>query len=315
MPWPEVGALAVSLQMWVAGSRGSARHAPSGADTPRETPAGQLRASRPVVIRTLVSILLAFCLVGGAAHSQTPLRALYEAYVAGLNVASVDARFLLEPDFYRMELSYETAGMVGFFRRGGTFSVAEGTWQRDHASPRHFRTEGTARGQPRITVMDYLGGQPLIRRLVPPNEGERETVPPGLQANSVDPLSALAELIRTVHRTGRCEGAGRIYDGRRASEITARTVGEETVPPSSRSVFAGRALRCDFVGQMIAGFNLGEGKKGASQPFAGSAWLAEVIPGTMKIPTRVQFETRWFGHTTLYLTASGTSPDGRLTSR
>jgi hypothetical protein len=204
---------------------------------------------------------------------------------------------------------------VGFFRRSGTFSVAEGTWQRDHASPRHFRTEGTARSQPRITVMDYLGGQPLIRRLVPPNEGERETVPPGLQANSVDPLSALAELIRTVHRTGRCEGAGRIYDGRRASEITARTVGEETVPPSSRSVFAGRALRCDFVGQMIAGFNLGEGKKGASQPFAGSAWLAEVIPGTMKIPTRVQFETRWFGHTTLYLTAFGISPDGRLTSR
>jgi hypothetical protein len=300
--------------MWVTDSRGSARNAPSGADTPRETSAGQLRASRLVGIGTLVSMLLAFCLVGGAAHSQTPLRASYEAYVAGLNVASVDARFLLEPDFYRMELSYKAAGMVGFFRRGGTFSVAEGTWQRDHASPRHFRTEGTARGQSRITAMDYIGGQPLIRRLVPPNEGERETVPPGLQANSVDPLSALAELIRTVRRTGRCEGATRIYDGRRASEITARTVGEETVPPSSRSVFAGRALRCDFVGHMIAGFNLGEGKTGASQPLAGSAWLAEVIPGTMKIPTRVQFEIHWFGPTTLYLTASGTSPDGRLTS-
>jgi Protein of unknown function (DUF3108) len=315
MLWPEVRSLAASLQMWATNSCGLVCNAPLGAATPRETPAGQLRANIPVGIRTLVSTLLAFCLVGGAAQSQTPLRASYEAYVAGLNAASVDARFLLEPDSYRMELSYETAGVVGFLMRGSTFSVAEGTWRRDHASPRRFRTEGTARGKSRITAMDYLGGQPLIRRLVPPNEGERETVPPGLQANSVDPLSALAELIRTVHRTGRCEGAARVYDGRRASEITARTVGEETLPPSSRSVFAGRALRCDFVGHMTAGFNLGKDKKAASQPLAGSAWLAEVTPGTMKIPTRVQFETRWFGHATLYLTAFGISPDGRLTSR
>jgi Protein of unknown function (DUF3108) len=315
MLWPEARSLAVSLQVWAAKSCGPVCNVLSSAAPPRETPAGQLRANRRVGIRTLVSTLLALCLVGGAARSQTPLRASYEAYVAGLNAASVDARFLLEPDSYRMELSYKTAGVVGFLMRGSTLSVAEGTWQRDRASPRHFRTEGTARGQPRVTAMDYIGGQPLIRRLVPPNEGERETVSPELQANSVDPLSALAELIRTVHRTGRCEGTARIYDGRRASEITARTVGEETVAPSSRSVFAGRALRCDFVGHMIAGFNLGRDKKAASQPFAGSAWLAEVIPGTMKIPTRVQFVTRWFGHTTLYLTASGISPDGRLTSR
>jgi hypothetical protein len=89
MLWPEVRVLAVSLQMWVTGSCGLVCNASSSAAPPREAPAGQLHARRPVRIRTLVSTLLAFCLVGGAARSQTPLRASYEAYVAGLNAASV----------------------------------------------------------------------------------------------------------------------------------------------------------------------------------------------------------------------------------
>ena len=42
-----------------------------------------------------------------------------------------------------------------------------------------------------------------------------------LQANTMDTLSALAELIRMVDATGRCEATAHTYDGRRAVAIEA----------------------------------------------------------------------------------------------
>ncbi len=59
-------------------------------------------------MRMLVTTLLALCwLAGGSAQSQTRLHASYEAYAAGLNVASIDAGFLLEPNLYRIALTYK----------------------------------------------------------------------------------------------------------------------------------------------------------------------------------------------------------------
>ena len=46
----------------------------------------------------------------------------------------------------------------------------------------------------------------------------------------------------------------RTFDGRRAVEIQARTVGEELLEPTDRSSFGGKALHCDFSGRMVSGF-------------------------------------------------------------
>ena len=59
-----------------------------------------------------------------------------------------------------------------------------------------FSGEGIWRGLHRNTLIDYSHGQPRIRSLVPPNETERQAVSAELQANTMDILSALAELMR-----------------------------------------------------------------------------------------------------------------------
>ena len=238
------------------------------------------------------------------------LHANYQTYAAGLHVADVEAGFSLGPWSYQLELAYHTTGLVGFFYRGHQFNTVDGGWLEGKPVPHEFFGEGVWRGQERIARIDYAHGLPLIRQLLPPNLGEREAVPPALQAHSIDTLSALADLMRTVADTGRCETSVQTFDGRRATRIVAHTMGEEDLAPTNRSSFSGQALRCDFSGRMLAGFLLGHDDPEDRRPLHGSAWFAQILPGEPMVPVRMAFETRWFGDATMYLT--GIAPGGRI---
>jgi hypothetical protein len=233
------------------------------------------------------------------------VHATYHTYAAGLYVANVKAGFGLGPWSYQVQIAFHTTGLVGFFYRGHQFNTVTGSWDSSQPAPREFYGDGEWRGLHRVTLIDYDRGLPQIRSLVPPNETERQKVPPDLQANTVDTLSALAELMRNVASSGRCETTVHTYDGRRVTEVAARTVGTETLEQTDRSTFSGRALRCDFEGRMLAGFLLGDSDEAHRRPLHGSAWLAEVVPGTVPMPVRMTFETRWFGDATMYLTKAG----------
>jgi hypothetical protein len=250
------------------------------------------------------------------ANAQTAppvtLQANYETYAAGVPIADVESELSLGPRNYRLTLGYQTTGVVGFFFRGHQSNLVTGTWHGLQASPLRFTGEGSWRGADRRADIDYQDGKPAIRQLVPANDAEREPVPEALQANTIDTLSALAELIKVVDATGRCETTVHTYDGRRAVEITAHTAGEETLDPTTRSSFAGKALRCDFAGRMLAGFMFGDDRERDSRPMHGSAWLAPLAPGGPKLPVRMAFETRWFGEATMYLTATGPTADLKL---
>ena len=254
----------------------------------------------------------AFAQAPPAPHDQWSFHAQYETYAAGVPVAQVETGFSSGPHAYEMSLGYHTTGVVGFFLRGHQFDTVNGIWNGKRATPARFLGQGVWRGVDRIAEIDYEQGRPIVRQVIPPNATEREEVPDGLRASTIDPLSALAVLIRSVESTGRCEAAVRTYDGRRAAEIEAHTVGEEQLGPSSRSSFQGKALRCDFVGRMVAGFKLGENRDQESKPMHGSAWMASVVAGAPPVPVRMAFETRWFGDALMYLTNVGEGAELRV---
>ncbi len=114
----------------------------------------------------------------------------------------------------------------------------------------------------------------------------------------------MAQLIRQVNATGRCEGSARTFDGRRLATMRAWTVGYEDVPPTRLSSFAGRALHCEFEGRQIGGFVLDEDRERLERPQRGSAWFAAITPGGPLVPVRISFHTHWFGDATMYLAPS-----------
>jgi hypothetical protein len=233
------------------------------------------------------------------------MHASYETYAAGLKVADVAAGFSFGAANYRMEFTYRTTGLVGFFFRGHEVDEASGSWRGKAAVPSAYQGQGLWRGHQRGVTLAYRQGRPTVEALMPPNDGEREEVSEALRTDSIDTVSALAQLIHVVATTGRCDTAVRTYDGRRAVEIAARTGGEEVLAPTDRSSFSGTALRCDFAGRLVGGFKLDDNKEHAGRPMHGSAWLAPNGPGGMMVPVRLSFETRWFGDAVMYLTDVG----------
>jgi hypothetical protein len=261
-------------------------------------------------MRRYGAALLSF-LLPGAAFAQAPLslHATYDAYAAGMHVARVEAGLRFGPWSYQVDLRYHTTGVTGFLVRGHQFDVVSGSWHGLTAKPFRFVGEGSWRGIDRLAEIDYQDGKPNTRQLVPQNDFEREPVPDELRQNTIDTLSALAELVRVVDATGHCEAAARTYDGRRAVDVEAHTAGEDVLEPTSRSSFAGRALRCDFSGQMLAGFRLGDDRERERRPMHGSAWLAAISAGGPRLPVRLTFATRWLGDATVYLTEVGPGSD------
>ena len=232
-----------------------------------------------------------------------PVVVAYTAYAAMLPVLRLHASYAIGPADYEVKLAFDTAGMFGALVHAHVDSVASGTLSDGRARPSRYYAAGTMRGQPHVTRIEYPAGQPRVEQLSPPVEQDNEPVSAAQQAGTIDSLSAMAELIASVGRTGRCDGTQRTFDGRRLSELSARTVGEESLAPTGRSSFSGRALRCDLEGRQIAGFARDADPATAGRPLHGSAWFASLAPGTPAVPVRISFETRFFGTATAYLVA------------
>jgi hypothetical protein len=208
---------------------------------------------------------------------------------------------------YQIDLDYHTTGLVGLLYRGHQTNMVRGVWQGDRAEPAEFFGEGVWRSQERRTLIGYDHGVPQIKDLRPPQQAERQPVPPELQRNTMDTLSALAQLMRNVGRGGSCDTQVRTFDGRRVLDVVAHAGGRETLEPTARSIFSGSALRCDFEGHELAGFLFGQDDADHRRPLHGSAWLAPMVAGAPPLPVRIAFETRWFGLATMYLTVASDS--------
>jgi hypothetical protein len=230
----------------------------------------------------------------------------YSTTVAGLTVMVTDADVEMDARGYRVDIATRTAGSYGLLFRGETRTLAQGLWAGDLVAPRRYAVAGTWRGAPRRTLMDYAMGQPDILRLDPPNEAEREPVPPALQRETIDTISAAALLARRATLTSTCDGETRTFDGRRLFEVASRTGGWETLPPAA--AFAGPVLRCEFEGRLLAGFLHGTDRETAARPQKGTAWLARLSDGAPLLPVRMTFEIRWIGSATMTLTSA--RPDG-----
>ncbi len=238
-------------------------------------------------------------MAGTGAHTD------YQLYVHGLRIGRIEAGLELQAAKYRIEVAFRTFGLAGWLFRGQQLDIAEGRLGGQFPEPLRYSGQGFWRGNPRRILIDYIGGQPIVRDLEPPNDTEREPVPTELQANSVDSLSAMVLLIRRITDTGRCDAAVETFDGRRAVQFTAHTVGETDLEPTTRSSFQGRALRCDFDGKLLAGYRLVDPPEDRGKARHGSAWFASIVPGAPKLPVRVKFETSFFGDVTAYLIGAG----------
>lgn len=252
-----------------------------------------------------IAPILSVCAFTSMAVPAAAEQLHYEAYAAGVNVIDMDADFDVEPSRYHVVLDYKTVGALNLVMRSHQKTTVDGHFIAERPVPERFYSSGVLRGENRLTQIDYANGQPTVRQLQPPNEKEREDVPQAQQRNTVDTLSAMAQLIHQVNTTGRCDGQLTTFDGRRLATLAARTSGEQPLDHTGRSSYAGPTLRCEFVGRQLGGFKTDEVRADQEKPQQGTAWFAALTPGGPMVPVRIAFRTKWFGDATMYLAQPG----------
>lgn len=253
----------------------------------------------------LVAALVA--LAPAARAAEAPVLASYTAYFSGFSVATLDAALKLEAERYRLAALMRTTGILAAFIRGEQTAEVDGAVRPGSGAglaPARYAMEGRWRDRVRRIVLRWPDGQPEVLALVPANTDEREPVPVELQHGTIDTLSAIVALLRHATETGRCDGEAALFDGRRRTDVAARTEGEEMLHAHRWGIFAGPALRCAVEGRQVAGFWAGQNRDEAGTPRSATAWLARPGPGLPLIPVRIEAETGW-GPVYVHLTRIG----------
>ncbi len=232
----------------------------------------------------------------------------FDGYAHGLIALKMAGDLTLDKASYSGRLALHTAGMVNWFSHMDSDSTVRGRFSAAGVEPAQFDSTGTTRGAARAMDIVYRAGVPHIVQQEPPIDDKRTPVPPADSAGTIDTLSAIALLVHQVADRGTCDGAVRLFDGRRVTALTAHTAGYETISLSGQTRFNGRALRCDFDGVRIAGFVTTDDMAQQRQMRHGSAWLAPLVPGAPPVPVKVVFDNKVLGQVTLYLTHVTGSP-------
>jgi hypothetical protein len=239
-----------------------------------------------------LALLLALFAAPAAAD---PLRATYGVQAAGLSVMEVRALLdLARPGAYRIETRFRTLGLAARLFPGEQTTRAEGRIAADGPRPLSYLTEGIWRGETRRVRLDYRDGLPSVGVMEPPNDREREAVPPELARDTVDNLTAIVLLARRSAETGSCDGEAAVFDGRRRLDVTARTEGWFTLP-GGRGHQAGPLLRCRLESRLVAGFRFADDRATAARPQRTVVWIAPSREWGTSLPVRVEFESRLAG--------------------
>ena len=242
----------------------------------------------------------AAALAPGAARQ---VRFSYDLRALGLTVATIEATVMLDRAGYRATLAYHTVGLYGMLLPARSATRVSGSWAGNGVEPQQYASTARLRGESRRVLIDYRDGNPDIRTLQPANSGRWQPVPPALQAHTIDTLSAAVLLIHDVAETGGCNGGARTFDGRRLTQVRAHTAGDQALPAAAGSPYTGTALRCDFVGQQLLGFE-NDDSGFSHQPHHGAAWFAQVLPQAPPLPVRISFASHWFGDAVAVMTSA-----------
>lgn len=246
---------------------------------------------------------LGWTLAAGAATAGEgeTIRLAYEAFVGPLFVFSAEVDLDLGGDGYTVVTRAKSSGLAGLLFSWRNEARSEGRVAGADLQPRRHEADGRSRGEASRVRLSYGRFGPVeALALPPPDPDERDAVPAALTVGTLDPLSATLDVMMGLAVGGRCEGAYRIFDGRRRYDVTVRPGAPAILPPAQSSIYAGPAERCHVDLVKIAGFAKKPGKL-SRQVVDPVLWVARPLPGLPPLPVRFTADTG-FGDFHIHLT-------------
>lgn len=182
--------------------------------------------------------------------AMPPLVLQYDVYTAGLPALSLRLDIHLSDDRYRIVADMETRGLAGFLFAWRYRGVAEGRIEQGSLRPAQYHAISDTGGTVKVATLAYAPDGGVLATAEPAKEERRDPVPAELTRGSVDILTAVLSVTRTMDRTGRCDGSVPVYDGRRRYDLVFADGGADRA--SAMAVSAVR--RCQATMRRLAGF-------------------------------------------------------------
>ncbi len=219
----------------------------------------------------------------------------YTARLRGIAFFDVTYCLAMDPAGYQAVINARTLGLAEILVHGRVAGRAVGSIEGSTVKPHGYEEYGRISGQSYALSLDYVSGDPVVRSVSPPPDTYRQPVPAAALAGAIDGMSAIALETLVVTRTGACQGAALVFDGRQLRRLTTQTGGHDTLQRSARLDFAGSALRCDTASVVLAGFLKDKAVPPQVRPRFSKAWLAPVLPGGPALPVRFAFDADLLG--------------------
>jgi hypothetical protein len=238
------------------------------------------------------SILAALALLPWpAVAAPAPLAVRYEADVAGFPVVSFAFRLDETGKAYTLDGQVKTVGLLRLFYRFDLATDSTGTIAAGALKPSFHEQQLRVRGHDRIARLDYPGDGTVKTSLVPPVDVGRPKPTPQQTVETLDPLSAILAIGRSVAATGRCSGRFPVYDGRRRYDLVLADDGTARLEKSADYGYAGEVRRCSVAAVKIAGFSWDQDY--SPHTTDGRVWFAAPRPGAPALPVRIEFGSGW----------------------
>ncbi len=216
---------------------------------------------------------------------------VYHVYAGGLRVLTLRSDLAFGAERYDLSFTGRSDGILAALLHFVISARAVGEFSGQDLAPQAYYTANRWRWrEARWVEIDYRGDAVSALSMPLPGEDDRPPVPAELQAGTIDPLSALFQVLVGVGAGESCTGGARVFDGRRLYQVEAARVAETELPESRIGVHAGTALECRLTISRQTGFwNDAERRK--YYPTVVSVWLADIVDGLPPVPVRAEAET------------------------
>lgn len=249
---------------------------------------------------------LLLCLVAMPALAAPEAHLLhYTARLRGVPLLDISFCIAITASSYEAAIDARTLGIAEFLAHARAHGHAQGAIEGAHVHPAGYEEQGKLSGETHRLVIAYPNGDPVLRLMEPPQEKYRLPVPGAALPGALDGLSALTLETLAATRNGACQGEALVYDGFQLRRATARTAGYEMLKPDKRSIFAGRALRCETTSVMLAGYLTDQPIPPQARPRYSTAWFGPLTPGGMDVPIRLSFDADILGNIIVDLDHAG----------
>jgi hypothetical protein len=168
----------------------------------------------------------------------------YDLVTTGITAATLGYSARQEGDRYIVTARFTSTGLLALLRRVRFEATSEGRLTQGTPRPDRYAAQAEVGRRAGQTVVDYTDGTPQLTVDEPPRTPADWQVDAATQGGTIDPISALFVTLRDAAPGTECNRSFRMFDGRRATELT--------VGPSSPG--ADGTLTCAGEYRRVAGY-------------------------------------------------------------